>query len=74
MSEHPVLFPECVLPGCYTLVASTGDACDGCRTDFGDMLVIHPDAPRMTAEEIAERDRGIRDVYAFRATIAREHQ
>jgi hypothetical protein len=66
MSDRTLL-AECVLPGCKTPVVLVGDVCDGCRTAFGDMLVIDPDAPRMTAEEIAERDRGVHNVYAWRA-------
>ncbi|SUA47242.1 Uncharacterised protein [Nocardia africana] len=61
------LFAACVLPGCTTPVALVGDACEGCRTAFGDMLVITPGARRMTAEEIAERDRGVHNVYAWQA-------
>lgn len=61
------LLTECVLPGCKTPVALVGDVCDGCREAFGDMLVAPPDARRMTAEEIAERDRSVHNVYAWQA-------
>jgi hypothetical protein len=61
------LLADCVLPGCKTPVALVGDVCQACRTAFGDMLVITPDARRMTAEEIAERDRSVHNIYAWQA-------
>ncbi len=65
--ESPLLDPtallaSCVLPGCSTLVAQAGEACDGCRTAFGEMLVL-TDRPAMTAEDIDRRDIEVTQAY-----------
>lgn len=65
------LLADCVLPGCQTPVAEVGDACQGCRDAFGPMLRMDPGAPRMTAEEIAERDRSVHNVYTWRRATGR---
>jgi hypothetical protein len=52
-------------------VAEVGDACQGCRDAFGPMLRMDPGAPRMTAEEIAERDRSVHNVYTWRRATGR---
>lgn len=66
------LLTSCVLPGCRTPVALVGDACDGCIQAFGPMLRHDPDGQRMTADEIAERDRSIHNVYAWQAEQRRK--
>ena len=58
------LFPDCVLPGCDHPVAQVGDACETCKNAFGWMLTGTP--TRLTAEEIAERDRAVAATYAAR--------
>ncbi|MGW4325423.1 hypothetical protein ACWEKR_05975 [Nocardia sp. NPDC004573] len=65
------LFASCVLPGCHTPVALVGDVCDGCVEAFGPMLKHDPGGRRMTAEEIAERDRSVHNVYAWRRMTGR---
>lgn len=57
-----MLFPDCVIPGCPNPVTAVGDACGDCVAAFGPML--RP-GPRLTADEIAERDRGVRAAYAL---------
>ena len=66
------LLTSCVLPGCRTPVVLVGDACDGCVEAFGPMLRIDRGGRRMTAEEIAERDRSIHNVYTWQAEQRRK--
>jgi hypothetical protein len=66
-----LMFPDCVLPGCRNPVAEHGDACSGCVTQFGDML--RP-ADRLTADEIQERDRDVRQQYAAQRQTRRTPQ
>lgn len=54
------MFPDCVLPGCPNPVAEHGDACRHCVTAFGPML--RP-GPRLTVEQIADRDAQVRAAY-----------
>lgn len=55
--------PTCVLPGCSTPVGEHGDVCQGCRTAFGSLL--RP-GPRLTEEQITERDQQVRSIYEAR--------
>ncbi|MBW0270765.1 hypothetical protein ATM97_07025 [Nocardia sp. MH4] len=68
------LLVECVLPGCRTPVVTVGEPCDGCVEAFGPMLVCDPGAPRMTADEIAERDRSVHNVYVWQAMKRQESE
>lgn len=60
------LFTDCVIPGCDHPVAQVGDVCETCRNAFGWMLTGVPN--RLTAEELAERDRVVAATYAARRT------
>lgn len=64
------LFPPCVIPGCPNPVAAVGEPCGGCRTAFGPMLRQTP-GRRLTADEIDERDRGVRAAYALQCEVIR---
>jgi hypothetical protein len=60
--------PTCVIPGCDVLVAEAGDTCHGCVRDFGAML--RPTGqPRLTADQIAARDDGVRAAYALQRRV-----
>ncbi|WP_209447592.1 hypothetical protein [Rhodococcus qingshengii] len=56
MTTQLDLMPDCVLPGCRQPVTRIGDACNGCREVFGDMLQHNPEGTPLTAEEIQKRD------------------
>jgi hypothetical protein len=58
------LFPKCAVPGCAVYVASWGDICEDCRRDFGPMIRENDRGEPMTQERIAQRDNGIREMYA----------
>ncbi len=66
---HPSLFADCTLPGCPNPVAAPGQVCRTCREAFGDMLQPAR-GEAMTAEDIAHRDRAVRDAYAARRPTA----
>lgn len=64
------LLPDCVLPGCHNPVAEVGEPCPECRRAFGTKL--RENGPRLTAEEITERDHGVRAAYALQRATVRE--
>lgn len=53
-----------------TSVAAVGEPCGGCRIAFGPMLRQTP-GHRLTADEIDERDRGVRAAYALQRAAVR---
>lgn len=57
-------FPACVLPGCPNPVANVGEPCGECSNLFGTYLHA-TDRPALTAEQIDERDSGVRRAYAL---------
>lgn len=59
------MFDDCVLPGCRNPVAEPGDACRSCVTAFGTML--RP-GPRLSVEQIVERDVQVRAAYLRQRT------
>lgn len=66
------LFPACVIPGCPNPVAAVGEPCGACRTAFGPTLRHTPGGRRLTADDIAERDRFVRAAYALQQTVAEQ--
>lgn len=68
MTDH--LAPECVIPGCPNPVAAVGQPCGGCLTAFGPML-RQTTGHHLTADEIDERDRGVRAAYALQCEVIR---
>ncbi|MBE7162648.1 MAG: hypothetical protein INR72_15530 [Williamsia herbipolensis] len=65
--SDPTLFPECVLPGCTTLVDAVGVPCDDCLKS--DVLRHNPGGRRMTEAEIAARDATTDRMYEALALI-----
>lgn len=63
--------PTCVLPGCDQPVGDWGLPCQGCIDAFGPMIQHLPGGRRLTAEEIEDRDTGIR--LAYRVARLRGH-
>jgi hypothetical protein len=70
MSAQLFAFPPCVIPGCRNPVATVGEPCQPCRTAFGPLLIENPDAPLLTADEIAARDCETDLAYARRRMVA----
>jgi hypothetical protein len=62
------LFATCVLPGCRDLVEDAGDVCPCCVAAFGTLLRQVPEAERLNAEQIAERDQVVQQLYRERRT------
>ncbi|BBZ09817.1 MULTISPECIES: hypothetical protein [Mycobacterium] len=61
--------PSCVLPGCRNPVGQVGEPCGECLRAFGPILRQNPNAPPLTAEEIAERDSYVDCAYALQRMI-----
>lgn len=66
--ENVSLFATCALPGCHHDVAEWGDVCTDCVQAAGDYL-RPASGPRLTEDDIGDRDRQLRDVLRAQHSI-----
>ncbi len=63
------LFAHCALPGCANLTDTQGHPCTDCRTVFGELLRLVPNAAPMTADAQARRDAATRTAQQVQRVI-----